>query len=174
MSVRMSLLTGKYLSPCRRPSDARLHWSRAPPPVSVGYTNSLSNTNPCPIPPAEGRIFRSEVIGARAPNGTSELPVGPKLARVVGHLFTLSFAGPSGHCIDLLTSAELTGLSFDVLRDDEVPCVHKGHSLGAASQRAFVRDHDQGETQVSPEPLEKLDDVVTGVFVEVAGGLVCQ
>ena len=107
-------------------------------------------------------------------NGTSELPVGPKLARVVGHLFTLSFAGPSGHCIDLLTSAELTGLSFDVLRDDEVPCVHKGHSLGAASQRAFVRDHDQGETQVSPEPLEKLDDVVTGVFVEVAGGLVCQ
>jgi hypothetical protein len=51
---------------------------------------------------------------------------------------------------------------------------HDAAPLGAAGNGAVVGDQHHGEVLVAPESFQQGDDVVPGVLVEVAGGLVGQ
>jgi len=58
--------------------------------------------------------------------------------------------------------------------DREQALAHHADPLGAAGDGGVVGDQDQSEAAFPPELLQQVDDLVAGVLVEVAGGLVGQ
>src|SRR6516225_4012905 len=56
----------------------------------------------------------------------------------------------------------------------EQALAHHADPLRAAGDGGVVGDQDEGEPALPPEPLQQADDLVPGVLVEVAGGLVGQ
>ena len=55
--------------------------------------------------------------------------------------------------------------------DGQTAILHQPDLLGLACDGGVTGDQDEGQPEFLPEDLKQADDLVAGVFVDVAGGL---
>jgi hypothetical protein len=58
--------------------------------------------------------------------------------------------------------------------DGQAAVLHDGDALGAAGHGAVVGDDDEAQAEFAPQALEQRGDLVSGLLVQIAGGLVGQ
>src|SRR4030095_12164671 len=111
---------------------------------------------------ASAPAYQAATIVRKSPNATIATTM-PTMVRIVRSL-----------CRNALrkTSETMNTVSFEARSVDQPAFLEMDEPRGTARGLGIVRHHDDGLAELTIEPFEQIENLLRGVAIEIAGGLV--